>query len=85
MHVVQYPQRVLHTRARTPQIIRRRLDPAKGELRALLDHLEKRTGELEIPTARSRPNDSPPRLTLKILAPITRKPRTFSNLPASTI
>jgi hypothetical protein len=39
-HRVWYPQRVLRTRARDPEIIRLCLDPAKRELRAFLDHLK---------------------------------------------
>ena len=39
-HGIWYPQRVLRTLIRDPQIIRVRLDPAKRELRALLDHLK---------------------------------------------
>jgi len=34
-----YPQRVLRTLIRDPEIIQVRLDPAKRELRALLDNL----------------------------------------------
>ena len=38
-HGIRYPQRVQRTLIRDPEIIRVRLDPAKRELRALLDNL----------------------------------------------
>ena len=39
-HGIWYPQRVQRTLIRDPEIIRVRLDPAKRELRALLDNLK---------------------------------------------
>jgi hypothetical protein len=42
-HSIRYPQRVQRTFIRNPEIIRVRLDPAKRELRALLDNLKKTT------------------------------------------
>jgi hypothetical protein len=41
-HSIWYLQRVQRTLIRNPEIIRLRLDPAKCELRALLDNLEKK-------------------------------------------
>ena len=39
-HGIRYPQRVQRTLIRDPEIIRVRLDPAKRQLRALLDNLK---------------------------------------------
>jgi hypothetical protein len=47
-HRVWYPQRVLRTLARDPEIVRVRLDPAKRKFRALLDHLKKRKRHISV-------------------------------------
>ena len=73
-HGIQYPQRVQRTLIHDLEIIRVRLDPAERELRALLYNFTTLTGELEMPTPRSR--DALDGHDCALAHPVTTRPRT---------